>query len=141
MQNKGTKIGHKTVTMILNVLMILLCFVLVITCVLVTKEVKDGYTSYADEDTFYYAIKAENFSYVVDSYHRNVVSSNGDKKSLLEYYGVAKYFEAASLYHAYDTVGNEEMAERFKKKMDMAVAEMGSWAVAKEPIDKKLGLQ
>ena len=76
--------------------MILLCFVLVITCVLVTKGVKDGYTSYADEDTFYYAIKAENFSYVVDSYHRNVVSSNGDKKSLLEYYGVAKYFEAAA---------------------------------------------
>lgn len=141
MQNKAKKLGHSAVIMALNIFMILLCLVLVIMCIVTAKEFSSGASWYADEDAFYYGIKDENYSYVVDAYHQNAVTKYADEKELQEYYGVAKYFEAASLYHAYDTVGNVEIAQRFKAKMDAAVAEMGSWVVAKDPIDKRLGLQ
>ena len=63
---------------------------------------------------------------------------SGTKK---ECYGVARYFEAASMYKAFLQTGDTERAAREKEKMDAAYEEMGDWNIATDSIRKKLGLE
>ena len=51
---------------------------------------------------------------------------------------MAKYYEAASFYKAFSTVGDTGRAAQEKQKMDAAYEEMGGWQIAKEAIDAEL---
>lgn len=79
-----------------------------------------------------------NYAPLVDHYHQNVAAGITGNKEEKEYYGVAKYYEAASFYKAFSTVGDTKRAAREKQKMDAAYEEMGGWQIAKEAIDAEL---
>ena len=79
-----------------------------------------------------------NYAPLVDHYHQNVAAGITGNKEEKEYYGVAKYYEAASFYKAFSTVGDTGRAAREKQKMDAAYEEMGGWQIAKEAIDAEL---
>ena len=79
-----------------------------------------------------------NYAPLVDHDHQNLAAGITGNKEEKEYYGVAKYYEAASFYKAFSTVGDTGRAAREKRKMDAAYEEMGGWQIAKEAIDAEL---
>lgn len=81
-----------------------------------------------------------NFDQLVEDYHINVAEKIKADQTMLEYYGVARYYEAASLYRAFAENGDQERAERELQKMKKAYEEMGSWQMAAEDIREQLGL-
>ena len=66
-----------------------------------------------------------------------IVCVEGD---LGEYYGVAKYFEAASYYKIYQESGDTVRANYQKEKMDAALEEMGDLSAEAERIKEKLDI-
>jgi len=94
-----------------------------------------------DKNNFVHNIEYGRYSQLVEMYHVSEEEGMKGGKALREYYGVAKYFEAASLYKAFDAVGDTERAERQQEKMTQAYEQMGSWNIAKDDIHEKLGLE
>lgn len=86
-------------------------------------------------------VQSENYAYLLVNYHEDMAYGgllSGTKK---ECYGVARYFEAASMYKAFLQIGDTERAAREKEKMDAAYEEMGDWNIAADSIREKLGLE
>ena len=93
-----------------------------------------------DENNFYYRLEAEDYPTMVTYYHQNVAAGLEDKKDLQEYYGVAKYYEAAADYKLYTEAGETAKAQAQKTKMDEAYEQMGDFQFVSENIDEDLGL-
>ncbi|MBQ9141103.1 MAG: hypothetical protein IJX63_04835 [Lachnospiraceae bacterium] len=140
MRNKE-KGGTKIVNFILNLVIVVLCFFFVMTAGVMIGEFYQAFTPGYSTNSFYYKIDDERYYSMVGAYHSNTQAGFEGDEDMQEYYGVAKYFEAASLYHAYQVAGNEEMAELFSQKMKLAEEEMGGWSVTREPILKYLGIE
>ncbi len=140
MKNKA-KGGTKVVNFILNLIIVVLSFFFVMTAGVMIGEFYHAFTPGYSEDSFYYKISDERYYSLVGAYHSNVQGGFEGDEDIQEYYGVAKYFEAASLYHAYQVAGNEEMAKFFAGKMELAEEDMGGWSVTREPILKYLGIE
>lgn len=124
----------------MNMVIVILCVVLFFGGVKMVQELvyvfsRPGAVSFMEMD-----IAAENYVPLVDLYHDDVVYGGfvGDRKQ--EYYGVAKYFEAASMYRAFSETGDVERAAREADKMNAAYEEMGSWNIAADSIREQLGL-
>ena len=126
---------------ILNVIIVVAAICLVITIGQTIEEIH-WIASYSDvsEDSFMYALEDEDYGYMVEMYYRNCGISGKEDKKLKEYYGVAKYYEAAFLYRVYLEEGATEQAKGQKDAMDAAVVQMGDFAFVKAKIDAKLGL-
>lgn len=140
MKNKQKGVT-KAVNMILNIITVVLSICFLMTVGVMIDEFYQAFTPGYSEDSFYYYITGEQYHSLVGAYHSNTQEGFQPNKDMKEYYGVAKYFEAASLYHAYQVAGNEEQAAFFAKKMEQAESEMGGWSVTKEPIGKYLELE
>lgn len=104
------------------------------------EEMSYSYNVY-DEDSFYWRLESEAYSGMVSMYHMNVAAGKGEDRELKEYYGVAKYFEAAADYKMYVEAGEDELAQKAWEKMEEASAQMGDFSMVKEKIDAKLGLE
>ena len=133
--------GTKIVNIILNIVIVVLCFFFVITAGVMIGELYHAFTPVYSAEGFSYKIEDERYHGMVGAYHSNTQADFEGDEDMQEYYGVAKFFEAASLYHAYQVAGNEEMVAFFEKKMEQAEKEMGSWSITKEPILKYLGIE
>lgn len=126
---------------ILDGIVILLSIFLLILSVSAVQEVWDSYHGMVySEDSFSYRLEEESYADMVSMYHKNAAAGKENKKSLQEYYGVAKYFEAASSYKLYLEAGDAKKAEAWKKKMDEAYVQMGDFSFVSEKILSKLGL-
>lgn len=141
MENKAKTGGNKVVNLILNIIIIILSFVLVITVGVMIGEFSDATTYVYGEDNFYYDIEGERFFDMVGDYHSNAQAGYEGNKNMKEYYGVAEYYEAASLYRAYTVTGNTEWADFFKEKMNQAEPQMGGWSITKDAIHAQLGIE
>ena len=94
----------------------------------------------AEAEYFTNDIYGEDYAAMVRSYHENIGEGFEGNAEMKEYYGVAKYFEAASLYKVYLETGDTARAERERNRMDAAYEEMGEWNIVKPDIHAKLGL-
>jgi len=94
-----------------------------------------------DEDSFYWRLESEEYSGMVNMYYMNMAAGKGDAKELQEYYGIARYFEAAADYKMYIEAGDGESAKEAYAKMEEAYGQMGELAIVKKKIDAKLGLE
>ena len=103
------------------------------------EEASYSYGVY-DEDSFYWRIESEDYTSMVNMYYSNVEEGKGDARELQEYYGVARYFEAAADYKMYIEAGEKELAEAAMADMEDAYEQMGDFSVVKGKIDAKLGL-
>lgn len=140
--NNTAKNGKvKVVNWILNILIVIAAFFFLMTAGVMIEELTYVTTAIHSEDSFYNALQNENYSTMIGNQYRNVLEGHEGNETMQEYYGVAKYYEAASLYKAYTVVGNEEQAAAFLKKMEAAESEMGGWSIAKDSIHKQLGLE
>ncbi len=92
------------------------------------------------ENNMLYRLKEEDFGSLVTIYHSNVAMGYEDKKELQDYYGIARYYEAAANYKMYLENGEPEKAEREKLKMEEAADDFGELYFVKDKIDVKLAL-
>ena len=127
--------------LIMNIVIIALCLVLFGGTIYMFEQLHSAFSRPMKTDWLENNVRNENYAYLVSNYHEDNVYGgivSGTKK---ECYGVAKYFEAASMYKAYLEVGDTERAAKEKEKMDAAYEEMGGWNIAADSIREQLRLE
>ncbi|MBQ8278615.1 MAG: hypothetical protein IJZ23_02120 [Roseburia sp.] len=103
------------------------------------EEASYNYDTY-DEESFYWRMESEEYASMVNMYYINVAEGKGEAKELQEYYGVARYFEAAADYKLYIEAGETDKAQAALADMEDACEQMGDFIIVKEKIDAKLGI-
>ena len=127
--------------LVMNIVIIALCLVLFGGTIYMFKQLNYAFSRPVQTSWLESNVRNENYAYLVANYHQDEVYGgliSGTKK---ECYGVAKYFEAASMYKAYLESGDTERAAREKERMDEAYEEMGEWNIAADSIREKLRLE
>ena len=127
--------------LVMNLVIIALCLVLFWGTIHMFRQLNDAFSRPAKTNWMENKVQNENYAYLLVNYHEDMVYGgllSGTKK---ECYGVAKYFEAASMYRAYLETGDTERAAGEKEKMDAAYEEMGDWNIAADSIREKLGVE
>lgn len=136
---KNRENGLSAKAMILNVVIVILAFILLVTCVVAIGEIKDNFNSYqVDESSFAYAMGKESYGDMVRYYYQNCGTGDEEQRNLQEYYGVAKYYEAAFFYKLYVESGDVTRADAQRELMNAAAEQMGDFAFVKDKIDAKL---
>lgn len=95
----------------------------------------DQYHYHYDEDTFLYSIQDGQYSELPEKKIRNEMEHVKADAQMLECYAVADYYEAASLYYAYENIGNAAKAAIAKSDMEEAEGRMGDLSYCAEEID------
>mgnify|MGYP003309257031 CR=1 FL=1 len=112
------KLGiQNIVKWIMNIVIVVLAFFLIMTAGVMIGEIYNASTPVYSDDSFCYNIESERYFRMVDGYYHNTLAGYEGNKNMQEYYGVARYYELASLYRAYTVAGNTEQAEIFLQKM------------------------
>lgn len=126
----------------MNIVIIVLAIVLVISLYFAVTEIYDASHIYRNkENSFMYAVEDGSYARMASMYHENMAADGKEKESYREYYGVAKYFEAAFFYEMYCEAGDTNRAQKYKGMMDAAVVDMGDFSFLQEDIDTKLGIE
>lgn len=129
---------------LLNGIMVILCVALMIQIISFVRDVSDyqdyqkAYTS--DEAMLIGMITAQEYDLLMDHVYRNETAEAPVKGNMEEIYAVAHYYEAAMLYHAHQSAGNEERAQEKYAKMQEYEKKMGTYAFEKENIWDYLGI-
>ncbi len=140
LQNKQRIGRQQGILLIMKGVIGVLCVILFASVVVMTENLHDAFSNRISENALRSRVEYEDYAPLVDHYHQNAASGDTGNAEEKEYYGVAKYYEAASFYKAFSKVGDTERAAREKQKMDAAYEEMGGWQIAKEAIDAELGI-
>lgn len=136
------KAGTNTVVKwIMNIIIIVLAFFFVLTAGVMIEEMYSATAPAYRDDSFYYNIESERYFNMIYGYYQNTMEGYEGDKDTKEFYGVARYYELASLYRAYTVAENQEQADIFYQRMQEAEADMGSWSITKKPIHKQLGIE
>ena len=136
---KNRENGLSAKAMILNIVIVILAFILLVTGAVAIGEIHDNFKSYKmDESSFAYAMRKEAYGDMVRYYYQNCGTGDEEQRNLQEYYGVAKYYEAAFFYKIYVESGDMVRAERQQEFMNAAAEQMGDFAFVKDKIDAKL---
>lgn len=125
---------------LMNIVIVILCIVLFLGGIQMISALWDAFARPSRAKYMENLIRYENYANLLNSYHEDVVYGGLVTEAKKECYGVAKYFEAASMYRAYLETGDTERAAREKEKMDAAYEEMGDWNIAADSIRERLGL-
>lgn len=135
-RKKSERLLHSVLDIIIGILCVALVGAFAYTINMIYEEYAYGY-SYS-EDSFYYRLEDENFGGMVEMYHANEAAGVKPTEDMQEYYGVAKYFEAASYYKLYEAEGDQTRMEYYGERMDDALQEMGELKFLEEKILEKL---
>ena len=141
LQNKQRIGRQQGILLIMKGVIGALCIVLFALVGVMIENLHDAFSNQISENALRSRVEYEKYALLVDYYYQNVAAGVAGNAAEKEYYGVAKYYEAASFYKAFSTVGDTERAAREKQKMDAAYEEMGGWQIAKEAIDAELGIE
>lgn len=126
---------------VMNIVIVILCIVLFLGGIQMISALRDAFARPSRAKYMENLIRYENYANLLNSYHEDVVYGGLVTEAKKECYGVAKYFEAASMYRAYLETGDTERAAREKEKMDAAYEEMGDWNITADSIREKLGVE
>ena len=141
MDNKSRQTRRSLLTLVMNVVIIFLCVLLVLVGSVAFSSLRDAFLPWCTEDSMYYRLDDGSFYRMVEGYHMNVQEGFEGNRTMQEYYGVAKYYQAASMYKAFLESGDEERAVRELERMEDARKEMGDWIVAEREMKEQLGLE
>ena len=126
---------------VMNLVIVALCLVLAGGTLYMFQQLRDAFSRPMQTRWMENNISSEKYAYLTANYHEDEMYGGLLSESKKECYGVAKYFEAASMYKAYLETGDAERAAREKEKMDAAYEEMGGWNIAADSIREQLGLE
>lgn len=141
MENRTRITRQEIIKYVMNAVIVLLCVVLLVTIALTVEESRYYFGIPNKADYFENYVYCEDYPAMVGSYYENIAEGFEGNRQMKEYYGVAKYFEAASYYKMYLELGDDARAERELVKMDAAYDEMGGWNIMQQDIHGKLGLE
>lgn len=141
MKSKMKLEKQKSLEVALNVVIFFLVLILVLVVIITTKSFKDVSTYHFDESSFSYDLGYKNYKGMVYKYYQNKNMDYQVSREMQEYYGVARFYEAATIYKAYKTVGDAANSDFFQERMKQAEVEMGDWIVVKEDILKELEIE
>ena len=131
----------KVLSTILTILMVIECFLIIVTIGVFCSELSYGYSWYANENDMIFSVEQEEYGRLVKNYYTNELSGQKANNEMQECYGVAKYFEACFWYKAYDNEGDSVKASIYKEKMEDAYGEMGDYQFLDEKIRQKLNME
>ena len=126
---------------VLTIVMVIECLLLVVTAFVFWDELTYEFNWYWDENHFIYCIEDERYGDMVSGYYSNELSGRISTRGLRECYGVAKYYEAALWYNAYEIVGDTAKSAIYAEKMADAYEEMGDYQFMDSKIRKKLNME
>ncbi len=141
MRNKMRRAGQNVTILAMNVIIIILCIFFVICVGLAVMGLQDAFSVTYSENTMYYRLDDGDFYQMVEGYHMNLQEGHKASAEMQEYYGVAKFYEAASMYKAFYETGDIERAARELEKMNLARPEMGGWAMVETKILEQLDIK
>lgn len=131
----------KVISTILTVVMVIECILIVITSFVFWQEFTYDYSWYEDEDALLYEIQDERYGQLLCNYYSNEYGGYKATGNMEECYGVAKYFEAALWFRAYENMGDKKKCAIYAKKMELALEEMGDYQFLEEKINAKLNME
>ena len=115
--------GNKSkLILLLDVLIVLLCIALVGSAVFAVSSLRDSLDLAYDADSFYYRLSDGDFAAMVEMYYSNESIGERADEELQQYYAIARFYEAACWYRAYE---ERDEAERYRADMQRAEADMG----------------
>lgn len=133
--NSLTEQKRRLIVMGLNIAIIIFAVVLAGSLCYVIKQFANMSSIIYSEDSFYYYLREERYASMVDGYYVNLQNKEKAGKKLAECYGIAKYYNAAFFYHAYEETGDMEGMQRMEAQKEQAYAEMGNYTSLADKID------
>lgn len=124
----------------LNILIVLLGILFVVVVFSTVKEFLDLYDNGYSIDSFYARTNDADYAPLPEMYYINEAERVEANSQFQEYYGVAKYVEAASYYRMYSENNDMQRAEAYREKMEQALSQMGVYSSLSDQINTKLGL-
>ena len=129
----------KIKNLIFNIIIGILSFVLLITLLVVAGNLMDASRSFTyDEDNFFYGIQGERYESIVGYMYKNEACGVKPSGDMEECYAVARYYEAASYYKAYEQAGDSSQAAQKRAIMKEEETRMGELSYVKNKIDAAL---
>lgn len=141
MNNKIRTRKQSAVLVVMNVVIVILCIGIFLCGIRLIREIRFANDEKYDAEAMENCIRYDNYDSLSQYYHMNQVQNVKADADMKECYGVAKYYEAAVMYKAYQTVGNEKRVASEKEAMDAAYQEMGEWDITADTINKQLGIE
>lgn len=141
MNNKIRTRKQSAVLVVMNVVIVILCIGIFLCGIRLIREIRFANDEKYDAEAMENCIRYDNYDSLSQYYHMNQVQNVKADADMKECYGVAKYYEAAVMYKAYQTVGNEKRVASEKEAMDAAYQEMGEWDITADTINKRLGIE
>lgn len=120
---------------LLDVIIAVLSVALVGAAVFAVSGLRDSLDLAYDADSFYYRLSDGDFGTMVEMYYDNESIGAKADEELQQYYAVARFYEAACWYRAYEGRGE---AARYLADMESAARDMGSLAFLAEEIAEQL---
>lgn len=115
----------KIKNMVLNIVMVGLCFSLIWGICSFLMEVRDYHSMYdRREKDFLYAVQDKEYSHLWEISNEMRIRDK-ELSKLEEYFAVADYYEAALYYKAYEENGEKVKAEEKRQMMEEAQGKMG----------------
>lgn len=134
----GSKLSNP-LNLALDIVIGILCVVLVGAVAFAISSFWENYSYSYSEDSFYYRLEDKSYGQMVEMYYTNEAAGVKPGEDMREYYGVAKYFEAASYYKIYREAGDLQKAQEYHEKMETALEEMEELKFVGDKICEKLG--
>lgn len=140
MRNKREKSPRSLLHVVMDVIIGFLCVCLVGAVVFTANMIyEDSYYGWQySEDSFYYRMEDEAYGWMVEMYHANEAAGVEPTENMREYYGVARYFEAASYYKMYEGNQDTEKMLYYEEQMKDALEDMGELQFLEANIMEKL---
>lgn len=127
--------------LVMNLVIIALCLVLFWGTIHMFRQLNDAFSRPAKTNWMENKVQNENYAYLLVNYHEDMVYGgllSGTKK---ECYGVARYFEAASMYKAFLQTGDIPVAHFFVCCIHFFFFSGSAFGIAADSIREKLGLE
>jgi len=124
-----------------DLLLGIMCVIVVGALAFAISMFREEYSYHYTADSLYYRLEDEDFGSLVEMYYANEAAGVKADEDMKEYYGVARYFEAASYYKLYAQVQDGAKAEYYQTQMEEAKKQMGALSFLDEKILEKLGIE
>ena len=126
---------------LLDVIIGVLCVLIVGSGAFAVSMFNENFGYSYDSDAFYWRLEDENFSQMVEMCYANEAAGVEADEELEQYYGVARYFEAASYYKMYQDADDSEQMNKYLERMENAKTLMGELSFLSEKIHEKLDIE
>lgn len=128
--------------LILNIINGVLGFGAVLLLLFAVLQLREAFSDYEVSTSFFGScLESGDYGEMVRLYYQAEDREQEKDRERLEYYGIARYYEAAFFYKMYAEAGDEKRAEACRETMEEAVVQMGDFSFVQKEIDQKLQIK